>query len=547
MFAADGCEGEFAMAQVKVVTAVATALRAADCDVIFGLLGDANMLYISEFVEKFGGRLVNAAHESGVVAIADGYARITGSAAFASVTHGPGFTNCLTALTEAVRARTPLVLLTGTASSQRGSLQTIDVSALATDVGAGHELIAQPQAVAEVIAFARTRAMRERRPIVVDLPSDLLLLEVDTQHRVDLGSGSAQPGGCSQDSLEDAMGVVLSAERPIILAGRGARAPGARQALTELSALTGAPLVTTLLAKDLFDGHPLNLGVCGTIASSLATDVLQNADSLIAFGASLNRFTTAEAALVKGKRVVQCCLEAADIGGYVRPEVALVGDAAVVAAQMVQQLREVGLRPSAPWGRVADRIRDFDRRSDFLAGGHGLDPRDVAIALDAALPTQKTLVTDCGHFQFAPWKFLTAEPGYFFHTMSFGSVGLAMPFAVGAAIGRPEVLTVACVGDGGFMMSIEAFNTAVRSGARLLVVVFNNSGYSAEYHKLAMNGFDTGLSGIDWPDLAQLARALGGAAMTVTSLADLADLPNLMEHPGPCLVDVHVDPTVNMY
>jgi len=197
---------------------------------------------------------------------------------------------------------------------------------------------------------------------------------------------------------------------------------------------------------------------------------------------------------------------------------------------------------------LAARIRDFDPASDIrAASGNELDPREVAIALNAVLPTQKTLVTDCGHFQFAPWKYLAAEPGFFFHTMSFGSVGLAMPFAVGASIGRPEVLTVACVGDGGFMMSIEAFNTAVRAGARLLVIVFNNSGYSAEYHKLAMHGFDTRLSGIGWPDLAELARALGGAARTVTSLADLEGVPGLLESSGPVLIDVQVDPTVNMY
>jgi thiamine pyrophosphate-dependent acetolactate synthase large subunit-like protein len=178
-----------------------------------------------------------------------------------------------------------------------------------------------------------------------------------------------------------------------------------------------------------------------------------------------------------------------------------------------------------------------------------VDLRTVMVRIDEMLPPERSVVTDAGRFLLGPWRYLhVADPQCFVHTTNFASIGLGMGTAIGASVARPGQVTVAVTGDGGFMMHMAEFSTAVRYQLPLVVVVLNDSAYGAEYTGLKHYGFDPGLSFIDWPDFAPVAQALGGRGMTVRTLSDLDALAGLIEdRGGPILVDVKVDPAVDIW
>lgn len=534
---------------MKGYEAVARTLVDLGVDTVFGLMGDANMQYLTELMAGHGVRYVAAVHEAGATSMADAYARVTGRIGVVSVTHGPGLTNTMTALVEAVRARSHVLVLTGDTPAGAGSLQNFDIAGFTAVTGAGYERVEKSDRCVETISNAMRRISSENRPVVLNIPVDLMLQEA--------GEATAwtQPvherSGPDEEALDDALGLIASSRRPIVLAGRGAVRSGARDELVRLAELIGAPLATTLLAKDYFRGEPFDLGVCGTLSTTLGGTTIAAADCIVAFGASLNRHTSGEGALLAGKRVVHVDLDRARIGSYLKADVALIGDARLTASAMVERLAaadvqmETGRRPGLDTELAQqDVCAEFTDRS---ASGT-VDARTAMIRLERMLPRDKVMVTDVGRFMSAPWRFLTvADPMCFMHTINFASIGLALASGIGASLARPDQVTVAVVGDGGFMMSAMELSTAVRNRLPLVVVVVNDACYGAEYRKLEEYGLDPKYSFSEWPDLAEMARGMGAAAHTVSNLDELDALGGVLTSlQGPVLIDLRVDPAVDI-
>ena len=223
---------------------------------MFGLMGDANLFMVDSFVRDFGGRFVPATHEGSSILMALSYAHVSGKIGVATVTHGPALTNCMTALTEAARGHVPLVILVGdTPVENPRHLQSIDQRELVKVTGAGFEQLRSPDTVGKDVARAFYRAQVERRPIILNMPADFMWQEID--HDTQVLDVFTAPGGVAQgDILDNAIGMIASARRPLILAGAGA--VGARDQLIALADRLEAPLATTLRAKGLFNnGHPV--------------------------------------------------------------------------------------------------------------------------------------------------------------------------------------------------------------------------------------------------------------------------------------------------
>jgi thiamine pyrophosphate-dependent acetolactate synthase large subunit-like protein len=537
---------------VKLYAAVARLLAARGVETMFGLMGDANMQYLVEFMAAVGGEFIGAVHESGAVTMADGYGRVTGRIGVASVTHGPGLTNTITALTEATRNRSRLLLITGeTASGWNLSPQVFDIPAVIAPTGAGYERVYRADTLVADMDRAFRRIATEQRPVVLNIPFDLLNSETAG---IDTAAPSMAPAGlmpaADASSIDRALGLAAGAKRPLVLAGRGAVAAGAGADLARLADILGAPLATTLLAKDYFRGHPRNLGICGTVATALAGAAIAEADCILAFGASLNKHTSGATLAVK--RVVHCDADPDRIGTYTRVDAAVLGDAKVVAAAMVASLSDGGFEGGGGWDPgLAERLAahspldDFDDRSD----GKTVDLRAAMVRLDQILPGQRSVVTDAGRFLLGPWRYLhVADPTCFVHTTNFASIGLGLGTAIGAAVGRPGQITVAVVGDGGFMMHMAEFTTAVRNRLPIVVVVLNDGAYGADYTSLQHYGLDPAYSLIDWPDFAPVAEALGARGATVRSVEDLDALADsIRDLHGPLLIDVKVDPSVYIW
>jgi thiamine pyrophosphate-dependent acetolactate synthase large subunit-like protein len=536
---------------MKTYEAVARTLVGCGLKTMFGLMGDANMQYIVDYMEH-GGHYVGAVHETGAVAMADGYGRVTGTVGVATATHGPGLMNTLTALTEAVRNRSRLLLLTGeTKAGFDLSPQVVDIAAVIAPTGAGYERVHRADTFAADFRRALRRVLVEGRPVVLNIPFDLLNAEAgdpDVPRPGSLVEAIPVPA-VGPTSIDDALGLLVSAKRPVILAGHGAVLAGARDDLVRLADLVDAPLATSLLGKDFFRGHPRNIGICGTVSSPIGAATVAEADCVVAFGASLNKFTAGPA--LAGKRLVHCDVDPQRIGAFTNVDVSVLGDAKAVAAAMVDGLVDARFEVAAGNTDLADRLAAASPRDEFTdrSDGDTLDLRTAMVMLDEQLPIDRTVVTDAGRFLLGPWKYLHVnDPMRFVHTTNFASIGLGLGNAIGAAVAHPDQLTVAVVGDGGFMMHLGEFSTAARHGLPMLVVVLNDGSYGAEYTALKLYGMDPDYSLITWPDLAPVADALGGRGVTVRSAEQLTEaVAGADSLTGPLLLDVKVNPGVDIW
>ncbi|WP_063732852.1 thiamine pyrophosphate-binding protein [Streptomyces sp. RTd22] len=527
--------------------ATARALSDLGVTTVFGVLGDANLYVMDAFQRHTGGTFVSMANESGAVLAANGYARTSGRPGVATVTHGPALTNTVTALVEGVRDRTPLLLIAGdTAVADRENFQNISQRDVVMPTGAGFEQVRTPATLAEDLTTALRRAVLERRPVVLNMPVDFQWEQVAY---APLTPTWPAPQAVPPDPavMDRAVGVVASAERPVVLAGQGAMTPDARTALLRLASRIGAPVATTLRARDLFRGEPYDLGIFGTLSDRYALDTMTRSDCVVAFGASLNKWTTAEGSLLEGKKLVHVDADRLALARHSAVHVGVVGDATAVADGLVAWLDEAEVKPTGfASPKLAERLtartrQEFpDRGTDST-----VDIRTALMRLESAFPEERTLVLDGGRFIHHAFRLLRVpEPRAYVHTVNFGSIGLGMGNAVGAALGAPGRPTLLVTGDGGFMLGgLAEFGSAVRHGLDLVVVVLNDGAYGAEHIQLRNKGMDPAISTFVWPDLGPVATALGGQGLTVRNRAELDEaLAAIAHRDRPVLIDVRIDP-----
>ena len=534
--------------KMTVFAALTRALGDLGVDTMFGLIGDANLFFADAFVREQGGRYVSATHENSAVLMALGYAQVTGKVGVATVTHGPGLTNTITALVEGVKGTTPMVLIAGdTAIIDKDNFQNVPQREHVHATGAGFEQLRAPETFAEDLSTAFRRAELERRPIVFNMPSDFQWQEV-AYSRPTVRLSEHRGVVPESEDLDNAVGIIASSRAPIILAGRGAGDKRSEEALICLAERIGAPLATTLKARGLFSGHPFNLGVFGTLSTDVAAETIGQADCIIAFGAGLNKYTAGHGAYFEGKRVIQINLERSEVGRSRTVDAGVVGDPALTAGRFIELLDMAEIPASAFCSDdlreriAADKIRPYLTRE--LAPGT-VDIRAALLRLAEAIPEDRAVVQDGGRFMVEGWKTIHApNPRSYVHTVNSACIGLGMGEAIGAAVaakGRPTVLVA---GDGGFMIGgLVEFATAVREKLDLIVIVCNDDGYGAEYIQFKRKDMDPSLSLLNWPDLAPVATALGGHGVTVRSEEDLdAAVDAVASRQGPLLIDLKLDP-----
>lgn len=514
---------------------------------VFGLMGDANMLYLATYQDR-GHRYLPVSFEGSTVGAADAYFRLTGRAGLASVTHGPALTNTMTSLVEAVRARSSLVLLTGDVPQESTHFQRVDIAAIAAAAGAGFETIYRPQTALRDMTRAMQRAVAERRPVVLDIPFHLLKVTVPEPSTIPLAV-KASPAAPTEDQLDVAIGAIVAARRPLVLAGRGAVDSGAKDALIALADRLGAPLATTLQAKGFFRGQPRNIGIHGSLAHSVGSGAIGEADCIIAFGASLNVYTTDGGGLTKGKTIVQVDEDPGRFGRFTPVDAPVVADAKLAAEAMLALLTEADHTGGQQWAdQVAQQVAAWKPEDEFKdhSTDEAVDPRTAIVRLNRMLPEDRVVVNDIGRFVVAAWPYLEVPEAQDFVNMgAFGSIGLGLGAVIGAIGAHPDRLVVGVCGDGGFMMNPTELASAVRQRAKLLLLIMNDGAYGAEYYKLEDYGVDPAYSLNHYPDLAGVCEALGARVARVRSLEDLDKVAGLLDEEGPVAVDIRLDPSVN--
>jgi thiamine pyrophosphate-dependent acetolactate synthase large subunit-like protein len=536
---------------MKVAEVIGCTLADRGVEAFFGLVGSGNFA-VTNALHAAGAAFYSSRHECGAIMMADGYARASGGVGVCTVHQGPGFTNTLTGLTEAAKSRTPLVLIA--ADTPAGTLWSnfkIDQSAFAETAGAVAERVRSPETAAEDAARALRRAQVERRPVVLNVPIDLPE-KLCPDELLNLSDAPAlQPPRPSERSVAQVADLLEASSRPVIVAGRGAALAGGREALEALGERVGALLTTSAVGNGLFAGNPYSLGIAGGFSSPLATELLARADVVLAFGASLNRWTTRHGRLFPpDARVVQVDLDEEAIGALYPADVGVVGDAAATARAIVEELDRRGVKKEGSRSDELAREISAHRWRDEPYEDRGtesyVDPRTLSIALDDLLPPERTVAIDSGHFMGYPAMYLDVPDGHgFVFAQAFQSVGLGLANAIGAAVARPERLCVAAVGDGGALMALGELETAARHRLPMVVVVYNDAAYGAEVHHFGPMGQNVDLTRFPDTDFAALARAAGAEGITVRGPDDLAPLKEwLGRRDRPLVIDAKVNPDV---
>lgn len=531
--------------ELNVHQAIARTLIAHDAQVLFGLMGDANLFMVDHYVRATNATFVPVAHEGSAVLAAMGFAQVSGKVGVATVTHGPALTNCITALVEGVKGRYPIVLLAGdTPVSHPQHHQNVDQRELVKATGAGFEPIRSAATASADTARAFYRARVERRPIVLNMPIEFMW-EACADIAAPIPVFTEPRGAAQSDILDQAIGMIASARRPMILAGGGAM--HAREALVKLADRLEAPLATSLRGKDLFKDHPYNIGLFGTLSTPAAYDAMAQADCIVAFGSSLNFYTTDHDKLLEGKRLVQVDIDPPAIGGSRHPDAAIVADAASAADTILYWLDGAEIPPSG-------FTRDLD--SETLTH-HPKPPNKTPDGfvnyvqalerLEDALPDDRILVTDVGRFMLEVWARVTApNPQSFLATTNFTCIGLGLQTAIGAAKAAPDRTTVAFCGDGGFALGgINELYTAASQNLDLIVVIANDRAYGAEHVQFAARDMDPAGSHLDWPSFAAVAASMGVSAFEVNSEASLEHAMTAIKERDrscPMLIELCLDP-----
>lgn len=534
---------------------VAQQLKALGVTHAFGLMSDDTLWLIAQ-LDSIGITYVSARHESNAVAMAEGYASAAGRLGVAIVGRGPALTNSMHGAAYAAKARGRVLVLVGDPPARAKinawgpDEKEIDASGMLRAAGLEVLRATSGDGLPDLLAAA-VRSASRGRPTALLLPFDVQREELAGEPRI--GSEPASPPVARvpirEASLRAAVAEIARSRRPLIIAGAGACKAGARADIEALAERIGALVVTTAKAKGLFRGSPYDVGLIGSFSFSVARRAAEQADCVIAFGASLNkRSMSSGSAVPAGATVIQVDADSASLGRWLPCDIGIRADAREAARALLAALpaRAASDKPfhSADW---LGSIADFDPAREFLPANTArtMDPRSLAIALDKLLPARRVLVYDTGNF-IGILPYLDAPgPDCIKLSADFASVGMGMGVAIGTCIARPGEVTVLFVGDGGFLMAMGEIETAARQGLPLVVVVMNDCAYGAEMHFLKMN--DMPVSSAVFPDVefAAVAQPFGFDAHAIRSIADLERVADVLRAPeGPVLLDCKINNAV---
>jgi thiamine pyrophosphate-dependent acetolactate synthase large subunit-like protein len=532
---------------VNVSEVVGRTLVRAGVYQVFGVVGSGNFEVTNAMIAE-GARFVAARHETGAATMADAYARTGGGVAAVSLHQGCGLTNALTGITEAAKSRTPVIVAVAESTDRRSNFY-VDQPAITEAIGAVSMRVERGETAAETAWKAAETAIEQRRTVVLNLPVGVQAETVgDEFSSSPTAAVSPTPTNAHHAGPLDRLTQDLrTADRPVFIAGRGGRVPGARQAIAELAQSCGALLATSAVAKGLFTDNPWSLDVSGGFSSPTAAELIRGADLIVGWGCALNMWTMRHGKLIADDAIVVQIDDTPEaIGAYRQLTYGVVADV-VDAARACQKNLDNSARTGYRTEQVRQRIDAAPRWRDIpyhdTSTNARIDPRTLTIALDDLLPSERIVSIDSGNFMGYPSMYLQVpDKNGFCFTQAFQSIGLGLATAIGAALAQPDRIPVAAVGDGGFLMSTPELDTIMRLKLGMLVIVYNNHAYSAEVHHFQPAGHD--LSSVQFPDtdIAAIAAGYGFQTCIIRTIDDIVPIREWVNGPRdrPFLVDARV-------
>jgi acetolactate synthase I/II/III large subunit len=516
--------------------ALIRSLELAGVDVVFGIPGGAILPAYDPLIES-PVRHVLMRHEQGAGHAAEGYAHATGRPGVCFATSGPGGCNLVTALADALMDSIPVVAVTGqvpTGVIGNDAFQEADITGVTMSVTKHNWLVTRAEDIPRTIAEAFHVATTGRPgPVLVDVPKDVLISTApfDWPDSVDLpGYRPTTKGNLKQ--VREAVKLILAAERPVVYAGGGVIRANAAPELRRLAETGRLPVVTTLMARGAFpDDHELCLGMPGMHGNYTAVTAMQKSDLLIAIGSRFDdRVTGSLATFAPGAKVVHVDIDPAEIGKNRAAEVPIVGDAADVTASLARELAKAQAAQGGPPDREAwlSKLRDWQRRFPYRYSqedGGPIKPQFVVERILAATGGDATVVSGVGqHQMWASQYFRFSRPRQWINSGGLGTMGFAVPAALGAKAGRPGDRVVAIDGDGCFQMTSQELATATTENIPIVVAIVNNGhlGMVRQWQELF---YDERYSGVylsqDVPDYVRLAEAYGAIGLRAETPDDV--------------------------
>jgi len=523
-------------------------------DVIFGYPGGA-VINMYDVLPDYDLRHVLVRHEQCAAHAADGYARATGKVGVCFATSGPGATNLVTGIATAHMDSSPVVAITGQVPSAfigKDAFQEVDITGITLPITKHNYLVTDvrelPTVMKEAFHIARTG---RPGPVLIDIAKDTQQAETEFTYPETVNLAGYKPTVLGHEGqIRQAAQIINEAERPVLFAGNGVKLANAQRQLRELVEKARIPVVTTLLGIGAFPRtHPLCLGMSGMHGEAYANHAIQHADLIIAVGMRFSdRVTGKVRTFAPRARVIHIDVDPAEVGKNVRVDLPVVGDVRHVLESLNPRIDDAEhpawLAQIDGWRQESEERDILNRETDLLL------PPYVMRQIWYATHGDAIMVSDVGQNQM--W-----EAQYYLHDKhrglltsgGLGTMGFALPAAIGAQIGRPGEEVWATVGDGGIQMNIQELATVVQEGLPLKIAIINN-GYLGMVRQWQQMFFGRRYSGtpISGPDYVKLAGAYGITGLRVTAKNDVAAvLERARQIDGPVLIDFHVEGEENVY
>ncbi|HLM86793.1 MAG TPA: biosynthetic-type acetolactate synthase large subunit [Solirubrobacteraceae bacterium] len=549
---------------MRAVDALMECLKAEGVDVVFGLPGGANLPTYDAFVNG-GIRHILVRHEAGGGHAAEGYARATGKVGVMFATSGPGATNLVTPICDAMMDSTPTVFVTGQVRTEllgTDGFQEADTIGITMPV-VKHSFMIQhptelPRAIHEAFHIARTG---RPGPVLVDIPQDLSRAEIDYEPVTDVRLPGYQPKlDGNQKQIRQAAKALAAAQRPVIYAGGGVVNANAAAELIEFATSDRFPVTCTLMGLGAFparvDGeqHPQWLGMLGMHGTRAANYAMDEADLICAVGARFDdRITGKLSEFAPRAKFIHIDVDPAEISKNVPAHIPIVGDAKNVLAKLVIEYRAIGADPArldAWWSRIEGWRAKYPLAYEDSADIE-IKPQYMVQALYEATGGEAIVVSDVGqHQMWAAQYYDFPAPRRWINSGGLGTMGFGLPAAMGAAVGCPERLVCALVGDGSVQMNAQELATCAQNDIPIKVFIMNNGylGMVRQWQELFWDGKYSHVDMGEFPDFVKLAEAYGVTGMRFTDKTTLVqDIKRAIATPGPVLVDVRVTREENTY
>ncbi len=515
--------------------ALVQALEDSGVDVMFGIPGGAILpAYDPIFDSKIRHILVR--HEQGAGHAATGYAQATGRVGVCIATSGPGATNLVTPLADAQMDSVPVVAITGQVASGAigtDAFQEADIRGITMPVTKHNFLVTDPAEIPRAIAEAFHIASTGRPgAVLVDIAKDALQMMTDYNYPQSINLAGYHPISKPTDgAIRDAARLIAESSAPVLYVGGGAIKSAAHKELLELAELTGAPVVTTLMALGAFpNSHPQHLGMPGMHGTVAAVTALQKADLLITLGARFDdRVTGKLSSFAPNAKILHADIDPAEIGKNRRADVAVVGDLKLTIAALIPAVK-AEFKKSKPdlgawWKQVNSWRERFPLAYDLPADG-AVSPQYVIERIGKISGPDSIYVAGVGQHQMWASQFISYEkPRTWLNSGGLGTMGYAVPAAMGAKVGAPDTTVWAIDGDGCFQMTNQELVTCALNNIPIKVAIINNEslGMVRQWQTLFYNQrySNTELQSKRIPDFAKLAEAMGCVGLSCDKPEDV--------------------------